>query len=127
MTVCVRNYCFSSFCQNKMRKDMILCENYNAIQIIRYREKVEGNMLLNINSVILMLRHKCTMSMCVASFHQHSIFILTSIVYPHVLLLWVSRTRFVFRIWPMTCVIGRLCSVPKISDGETHVNICRKY
>lgn len=29
---------------------MILCENYNAIQIIRYREKVEGNMLLNINS-----------------------------------------------------------------------------
>lgn len=78
---------FSSFRQNKMRNDMILCENYNAVQIIRYGEKVEDNVLLNVNFIILMLKHKCTISMYVANDCQHSIFPLISIIHLCVLLI----------------------------------------
>lgn len=39
---------FSSFCQNKIRNDMILCENRNAVQTVRHGIKIEDDMLLNI-------------------------------------------------------------------------------
>ena len=44
MTACVRNYQFSSFCQNKLRNGMILCESH-TVQIIRH-EKMRDYILL---------------------------------------------------------------------------------
>lgn len=70
-----------------MRNDLILHENHNAVQIIRHKEKVEDDMLLNINFVILMLRHKLTVSLYVENVCQHLVFTLISIIHLNVILL----------------------------------------
>ena len=48
MMACVRNHQFSSFCQNKLRNGMILCENH-TVQIIRYEKMREDYILLKEN------------------------------------------------------------------------------